>query len=213
MASNYDITRDSTELRFLNYDQEKMIQKFDLEHTEEFMFIDFIGRHYRINRKSGRIEWSEDGFQTVEHAKFNEVLSICDVLCDSKEDCHLSGSFCTVNNLKGTVRSAGLGDDFNVRYAKIFDGHEAELADACEKLGGEKQKIGDVAYLLHPFRFLPIMLQFWGSDDEFPASLKIMWDENALSFLRYETTYYVVGHLIKRLMELAGIQDDSVFLG
>ncbi|MCD8242125.1 MAG: DUF3786 domain-containing protein, partial [Lachnospiraceae bacterium] len=83
-TSNYEITRDRTELRFLEYDQQKMIDKFQLEHDERYLYLEFVGRKYRIHRGTGRIEWSEDGFAHAVHANFNEVLSICDVLCDSK---------------------------------------------------------------------------------------------------------------------------------
>ncbi len=203
-SSNYDITRDNAERRFLNYNQENMIDKFHLEHDGQYLYIEFVGRDYRIDRNSGRTEWTTDGFTHAEHAGFNEVLAICDVLCDSKEDCYLSGQFVKVNDLKGTVRSSGLGNDLYGKYADYFDGRLPELRKACETLGGEKQKIGDVSYLLHPFPFLPLMLQFWESDDEFPASLKFMWDENTLDFLRYETTYYVLGHVLERLKELMG---------
>ncbi|MCD8197677.1 MAG: DUF3786 domain-containing protein [Lachnospiraceae bacterium] len=201
-TSNYDITRDRTELRFLEYDQQKMIDRFQLEHDELYLYIKFVNRDYRINRMTGRTEWSIDGFSSVEHAGFNEVLSICDVLCDSKEDCHLSGRFVKVNNLKGTVRSSGLGEDFFGNYTKYFDGRTQGLRKACEALGGEPWMTGDVSCLLHPFSFLPLVLQFWESDEEFPASLKFMWDENTLDFLRYETTYYVLGHVLERLKEL-----------
>ncbi|MCC8065807.1 MAG: DUF3786 domain-containing protein [Clostridiales bacterium] len=201
-ASNYEITRNQAELRFLNYDQEKMIEKFHLKHDEQYLYIVFVGQEYRIDRRSGRTEWSRDGFLHVERAGFNEVLSICDVLCDSKEDCCLSGRFARVNDLKGTVRSSGLGNDLYGKYAEYFDGRTAALKKACEALGGEEQRIGDVAYLLHPFPFLPLMLQFWESDEEFSANLKFMWDENTLDFLRYETTYYVLGHVLERLVGL-----------
>ncbi|MCD8076019.1 MAG: DUF3786 domain-containing protein [Lachnospiraceae bacterium] len=200
--SNYNTTRDNAERRFLNYDQENMIEKFHLKYDEQYLYIEFVGRDYRINRSSGRTEWTMDGFLHVEHAGFNEVLAICDVLCDSKKGCHLSGRFVKVNDLKGTVRSSGLGNDMYGKYAEYFDRRLPELRKACEILGGEKQKIGDVSYLLHPFSFLPLMLQFWESDDEFSASLKFMWDENTLEFLRYETTYYVLGHVLERLKEL-----------
>ncbi|MCD8023297.1 MAG: DUF3786 domain-containing protein, partial [Lachnospiraceae bacterium] len=150
-VSNYDITRDQTELRFLKYDQQMMIDKFHLEHDGQYLYIRFVGRDYRINRATGRIEWTEDGFEHVTHAGFNEVLSICDVLCDSKEGCHLSGQFVKVNNLKGTVRSSGLGEDFYGDYAKYFDRRTEAIRYDCEQLGAEKQKILEVTYLLYPF--------------------------------------------------------------
>lgn len=47
-----------------------------------------------------------------------------------------------------------------------------------------------------------MMLQFWNSDEEFPASLKIMWDENILDYLHYETTFFIVSHMLCRIQEM-----------
>ena len=48
-------TREDAEQRFLAYDQEKMIRKFQLEADEAFLYLRFVGRDYRINRKNGKI--------------------------------------------------------------------------------------------------------------------------------------------------------------
>lgn len=37
------------------------------------------------------------------------------------------------------------------------------------------------------------------SDEEFPPCLKVMWDENVLDFIKYETTYYVLDYLLERI--------------
>ncbi len=87
--SNYDITRDRVEGAFAGYDQEAMIRKFRLDSDEGFLYIRFAAREYRINRKTGRVE----RLPGLEHAGFNEVMTIFDVLCGSKEDCRLSGEF------------------------------------------------------------------------------------------------------------------------
>lgn len=43
------------------------------------------------------------------------------------------------------------------------------------------------------------MIQFWESDEEFAANLQILWDKNTLDYMHYETTYYVVNCLFKKL--------------
>lgn len=68
--------------------------------------------------------------------------------------------------------------------------------------GGVREPVGDVAYRLPTFDFLPVIVQFWESDEEFPASFQILWDENVLDFMHYETTYYTAGHLLARLEEV-----------
>ena len=48
--SNYETMKDRMSSHFLEYDQEKMIRKFALDHDEKYLYIFFVGRKYRINR-------------------------------------------------------------------------------------------------------------------------------------------------------------------
>lgn len=190
------------QLEFLKYDQQHMIEKFQMEYDEQHLYLRFVGRNYRISRSSGKVEWSEDGFRNNTDANYNEAMSIFDILCYSKEGCRLSGHFSNINQLKGVVQSSNLGNKMFQESAEYFDSNMELLSKACERLGGKKEKVGDVSYCLYPFEFLPMMLRFWNSDDEFPASLKIMWDENIMDFVHYETTYFIVSHVLSRLQEL-----------
>ena len=52
------------------------------------------------------------------------------------------------------------------------------------------------------FSFFPVLLQFWESDEEFPPQIKILWDDQTMRYLNFETTYYLQGDLLKRLQEL-----------
>ncbi len=200
-GSNYEITKKGSQKLFLNYDQQRMIDKFSLEHDDAFLYIEFVARRYRIDRSSGNVEWAEDPCLWHE-AGFEEVLSIFDLLCYSKDDCRLSGNYCGISNVKGASLAAAPGNDMFAPAARSFDHHTDRLAAACEALGGTKEKIGDVSYRIPVFPFLSIQLQFWEGDDEFPPQLKFMWDENILQFMHFETTFYVTGHVIDRLQTL-----------
>ena len=52
------------------------------------------------------------------------------------------------------------------------------------------------------FSFFPVLLQFWESDEEFPPQIKILWDDQTMRYLNFETTYYLQGDLLKRLQEI-----------
>lgn len=223
-GSNYETTKKESQKLFLKYDQQRMINKFHLEHDDDFLYIEFVARRYRIDRHNGSVEWKENAEQANapqiadckydEHssvknesglwheAGFEEVLSIFDVLCYSKDDCRLSGNYCSISNVKGANLAAAPGNDMFAPAARSFDHHIDRLAAACEALGGTKEKIGDVSYKIPVFPFLSIQLQFWEGDDEFPPQLKFMWDENILQFMHFETTFYVTGHVIDRLLSL-----------
>ncbi|MCD8078441.1 MAG: DUF3786 domain-containing protein [Lachnospiraceae bacterium] len=196
--NNYEIAVERARPLFLQHDQEAMIRKFHLEADAAYLYISFVGRRYRINRGDGVIEWSEDNFSTAFPASFNEAMTIYDILCYSKDHCRLSGRFVTLGALKYNT-AFGSGDSFFRGSAKAFDGRIPELECACRALGGKKEAVGDTAWLLPLFDFLPVVLQFWNSDDEFPASLKLLWDENILDYMHFETTFYAASHLLERI--------------
>lgn len=197
--SNYELTKRKMQTEFLRYDQEEMIQKFSLAADERYLYLALLRRPHRIDRHSGLVEWSDDCFRTAHEADFNSAMTLYDLLCCSKPDCRLSGRFCTVNALHGTAYTAGLGEDLFVREAAFFDRHLTQLRAACAALGGTQEPNGDLACRLLLFPFFPVILRFWQGDEEFPASLKLLWDENTLQFLHYETTYYAANHLFSRL--------------
>lgn len=201
-VSNYDLMRDQARSLFLKYDQETMVQRFSLLADAQYLYISFLGRYYRIDRSTGVTEWSEDGFLHCTLADFSESMAIFDILCCSKEGCQLSGSFASVHSLKGIVQgSQRLGTSFYEKEKVLFDQYTEQLDKACRVLGGVPAGRGDVAYQIPVFEFLPVQFQFWNSDDEFPAEINIMWDENVLQYMHYETLWYIAGHMLKLLWE------------
>jgi len=202
VLSNYEVTRNQMRSEFLKYDQEKMIRKFSLKNDREYLYIEFMKRLYRISRSTGVVEWSCDSFRTCEEADYNESMTIYDVLCYAKEDCSLSGRYCSLNTLKGTVKSSVPGGYMFQKTAEFFNGKVKELKAACSVFGEESELKGDVAFILYPFSFLPVPMQYWEADEEFPASLKFMFDENIMDYMHYETIFLMTGHMLERIEEL-----------
>ena len=179
-----------------------MIQKYSLKNDSEYLYLDFVLRHYRINRKNGIAEWSDDCFRNYVEADYNESMTIYDVLCYGKNTSGLSGKYCSLNMLKGTVKSSTPGNNMFQRAADYFNGKVKELEAVCELMGERVDLKGDVAIKLYPFSFLPVILQYWEADDEFPANLKFMFDENILKYMHYETIFFMTGHLIRRIQDI-----------
>ena len=200
--TNYDKTKISMTHVFLQYDQATMIHKYSLEHDSDWLYITFVNRNYRINRKTGNVQWSDNNFETVHEADHNAAMTIYDVLCYSKDGCHLSHEFVNINSLS-SVRTGNLSQnsEFFQNTADIFNGKAIELRNACIALSGKELDKGDVAFELKLFPFLPIIIRFWEADDEFPASLQILADRNTLDYMHYETLMFALTHLFSRLME------------
>lgn len=203
--SNYEVTRNSMEKKFLEYDQQQMIDKFGLKNTKEYLFMNFIGQECRISRIGGKVEYYSNEENSWVHADYNVSMTIFDVLCYSKPDCRLSGQFVSLNALKGLVVASAPGPDMFAKNAACFSGRCSQLQDACVKLGGTPEKVGDVSYKIPLFDFMDVILQFWDGDKEFAPVLRVLWDENILDYMHYETTFYATSHLFERLQKLAGV--------
>lgn len=202
VESNYEITKKRVQKKFVEYDQENMIRKFDLEYDDDYLYIFFVKRKYRVDRKNGKVEWSEDGFLHTTDASYDEAMSIYDVLCCSKENCCLSGEFAPIDSVKRTFVSADSGGGFFGKSARMFDQKKEKFEKACEHLGGIREGIGDLSFRLDTFEFLPVIVEFWESDEEFEAKLQILWDKNTMDYIDYETSFFVASHLLRRISEL-----------
>lgn len=199
--SNYEVMKNQMSEKFLGYDQNKIIKKFSLPHDERYIYIRFVGRAYRISRSTGRAAWSEDNFLTETEADYSEAMTIYDVLCCSKENCTLAGRFCPTNMLKGTVQTMGDSGSFFQKSANQFAGKTDRLQTALLKLGERTDIKGDAAARINVFKFLPIIVQYWDADEEFPAVIKFMVDENIQDFMHFETVMFMLGHVLRRIGE------------
>ena len=198
MANNYETMKLQMRDEFLKYDQAAMIEKFGLRSDDENIYITFFGTEYAVNHHTGDVR-SQRG-----EAGYNEAMTIYDVLCYSKPHCKASGRMVNMGSLS-TIQGGSMkreGDGLFGRYEAEFDQKDAALSAACAKLGGVPEGKGDVAYRIPMFPFLDVMMQYWDSDDEFPASLQLVVDENTADFMHYETVWFALSHLLERIEEL-----------
>lgn len=199
--NNYEISLQEARKIFLCYKQSVILQKFSLEHDDRYLYIDLFARRYRIDRATGVVGFLDE--RSIPHeADFNVSLSIYDILCGSQPNRALSGQFAPINSVASNYHTKDLGGSVFGSCPTYFSEHPEKLEKALIALGGVKEGKGDIAYRINTFPFLPIRVQFWEADEDFPASFQILWDTNTLQYLRYETTYYVAGHLLHRLREL-----------
>lgn len=192
---NYRISRDRAQRYFLGFDQKKILKQWDLRHDENWLYVNFLAREYRICRTTGGV-FRCDSEEAAEHA---EVLSIFDLLCHQGENKTVTGVFAPVNSLKGLPRGAGVSTDFHGGPAAVFDKDPETFHSACLALGGQPVQMGDIGFRFPVFGPLSVILKFYHSDMDFPASVTILWEENTLQFLFYETVFYIAGFLLQTI--------------
>ena len=199
MGSNYEKMADGARALFLQQDQDAMIARWNLEHDANFLFVRYFGERLRLNRRTARFESLEGAGAYRSPDWINETMALFDLLAYPTMRPHASGRWASISTLGGII---GAGHDRTLSHegtAAKFSGKLDGLRDACARLGGTPLGRADVGYAIPVFHDFGIWFQFWDGDDEFPANIKYLFDENALRFMHYETLWYVMNSLAERL--------------
>ena len=204
---NYELQVDIAKKIFLQYDQALLIQKFGLESDKQYIYLTYLGTPCRICRKSGAVEEYREVWQ--ECRQYSTVMTIYDLLCHNKGTVlpPLANQWCAV----GTFIVAGITEteSFTGKFAKLFDGHLDRLKTACQTLGGvllPSVAGADLTCQFPATPFFPVRLQFWEGDEEFSPRVLLLWDQNTMDFMHFETTFYLQGDLLDRLKDCLEVQ-------
>ena len=192
---NYELSRDRAQAYFLNFDQQALIRQWNLPHDADTLSVEFFGKTYSICRKTGKV--TNNGAVVG----FGETLTIFDLLCHEGTSKTAAGRFAPVNSLKGTAKAAGVETDFHRSYADRFDKDPQGFTAACLALGGKAVAMGDLGFRFTMFGDLDVIIKFYHSDEDFPAGLTLLWDENTLQYMFYETVFYAAGVLLQAITD------------
>lgn len=194
---NYAIQVQQAQQLFLAYDQEKLIAKCKIPSDEGYLYPTLLGTPYRLNRTTGDLQRREDGLWLSANTH-SEVMTLLDLICDSRDDRSIAGTFMSMQSFGKQVHSDLLEDPRDPDAWAIHKNPEGFLR-AKEALGGEDFPGCDMGWTVELFDGLKIALQFWFGDEEFAPRLRFLWDANALQYLRYETMYFAIGLLKSKL--------------
>ncbi len=195
---NYAIQMAQAKKLFLTYDQQELIRRCALRYDDDYFYITFLTEPYRIHRHRGDME-RFCGDMWMDANSFGEVMTILDWLCDSRTDRYITGNWVNLVNQGAYFhRNLQEGPD---RNAEFFDSNLQAFKDACLALKGEPHPGADVGYAIELVDGLKILVQLWRGDEEFPAHLRFLWDENTTRYIRYETSWYALGILLSRIQE------------
>ena len=173
---------------FLRYDQDMLIKKYKLKNDHAYLYLNYIGTEYRISR-----------------SEYSIVMTIYDLLCYSEDKTlpPLTGQWQPVTRFIPTGSSPS-GDVFTPKYEAAFSGKVNVVSQACLCLGGELQKRlagADLTFEMPVMGDFSVLFQFWDADEEFPAKILLLWDKVSLSYLHFETTFYLQGDLLEAILQ------------
>ena len=196
---NYLLQAKQAREAFLGYDQEALIRKCGLASDEDYLYVTLMGQDHRIHRRTGDISYREEGVWRDGNTH-PRVMTLLDLVCDSREDRHLSGRKKNMQAFGLQFHQNLLEDQRDPMALAIQDRPEA-FRRACEALEGRPCPTGDICCEIPLFEDLAVTVQFWLGDEEFAPRLRYLWDENALQYLKYETMYFAVDLLMQRIAD------------
>lgn len=199
---NYLIQAQQAKKHFLTYDQEKIIRKLGLSFDEQYLYIKMLCKLYRLERTAADLQ-RQEGEQWVDANSYEEVMTLLDLVCDSREDRFLTGRWKSMESF-GLQFHQNLLQEQKDPLACLVDVQPEQFLAACRKLGGLPIDMGDLGFRLEVFDGLEIAVLFWQGDEEFLPRIRYLWDENALQYLRYETMYFAVSLLRQRIWQEMG---------
>lgn len=204
--SNYDQVIENWRLKFLEMDQEELIRKFQLEADEEFLYIIYFSKKFRIDRKNGFI--TEDG----KSPGFDTVMNIYNTFYYSAAHPVASGNLVAFRQVKKVYPfEAAYRRTIISRLQELFAGKTEELRKACEALGGTLLPQGDVGYVLPVFPFLNIAVLFWDKDEEFEAQANMLFDSEITEFMHEENVVCVAADAVYYLTLAAGMTPEKIY--
>lgn len=204
--SNYDQVIENWRLKFLEMDQEELIRKFQLEADEEFLYIIYFSKRFRIDRKTGII--TENG----KSPGFDTVMNIYNTFYYSAAHPVASGNLVAFRQVKRVYPfEAAYRRTIISRLQELFSGKTEELRKACEALGGTLLPQGDVGYVLPVFPFLNIAVLFWDKDEEFEAQANMLFDSEITEFMHEENVVCVAADAVYYLTLAAGMTPEKIY--
>lgn len=204
--SNYDQVIENWRLKFLEMDQEELIRKFQLVADEEFLYIIYFSKRFRIDRKNGFI--TEDG----KSPGFDTVMNIYNTFYYSAAHPVASGNLVAFRQVKRVYPfEAAYRRTIISRLQELFAGKTEELRKACEALGGTLLPQGDVGYVLPVFPFLNIAVLFWDKDEEFEAQANMLFDSEITEFMHEENVVCVAADAVYYLTLAAGMTPEKIY--
>lgn len=198
LFENHEKVSEQWRQEFSQYDPARIKNTLHLETDEEYLYLQYFLKPYRLCLKNGVLEKKSDETWS-DQLYFNEAMAIYHFLYYTKDIPVISGSWVLSQTVDGVVSRRPTADPLLDPFARKYSGKLKELRTACEQAGGTKLDIGDVGYEFEAFPQVHLRLIFWEAEEDFPAQAQILVDRCVTDFIHYETIGCLIADLLDRL--------------
>jgi len=169
---------------------------------ETCLVINLLERLYRVCREE--VEPLDQG----EHDLWEHILLYNYVAEGGGRP--LTGNWVPMESLPGSLaKRKAFVSGCEEKIAAAYSGRPEELTQALVQLKADftvPDNNAEVAAIFHPLPRVPFQLLFWDADleDDFPAQVKVLFDETVLDYLDIESLVFLGEKTAERLENLRG---------
>ena len=122
---------------------------------------------------------------------------------DSPKAIPVTGKWVSFADLpEGRVYDSAFQNNTGNVLVKSFGLDIERLQKACESLGGEAlSSYGDAAYVIQALPRIPMVVNYWQGDEDFPSTCKFLFDESVSYYLPTEACAILGGMLARRIIK------------
>lgn len=198
LFSNHEKVCEQWRTEFSGYDPERIAKILSLKKDENYLYLTYFQKPYRLHLADGILEKEEEGDWT-EKLYFNESMAVYHLLHYTKDIPTISGKWVPSHTIDGVVSRSPLPDPLLTPFEKLYTDRTKELEKVCEKAGGVKCKAGDVSFEFEAFPWIHLRLVFWDADEDFPAQAQVLVDQCVTDYVHYETIGCIISDLLEML--------------
>lgn len=208
--SNYEKVTEDWKKRFLDMNQERLIERFQLNHDGQWLYLRYLGQQLKISRTSGKVLFAD----REEIPEFDTVITVYNMFYYAKEHPEASGELVPFRLVKRVYPfERAYQKQILEPFTRLFSGHVKELREACEKLGGTKLPQGDAGYRIPVYPYFDMAVLFWDRDDEFEAQGNMLFDSNITDFVHEENVVCIAADAVRYLSRAAGLEETKIYAG
>lgn len=202
--SNLDMSLKVAREEFAKKDPKEMAEKTGGEYEavncgNSLISVDMLGREYAIHHPTGNIEFPDHhNVTTVQHILLLHYL--------------LNASGRPLNNEPVSYKDLPGGQKYFPVFQKrveapvlnAYGEYPEGFENACLGLGGQTVKLGDISFRFQAFPKVPIIYIYWKGDEEFSASVQVLFDSSVSSYLPLEDIVFLSEMLSWKIAKLIG---------
>ncbi len=200
-TSNYELQCDAWANKICTLDPARLCKTLpELQREGDHLLLWHFGRRIALDLRNGSLSCASDNKPLSLNLRFN----VYTLLWYVKPNATQSGSWVSFADLKDASPYAPAFQKTVLKsLAATFAGREDALEVAVEALRGSR--INANSYFLPAFACIPMRVQFWDGDEDFPAQANLLFDQNATDFIHVESIVTIASEALSQLATAANL--------